>query len=335
MVHSVEGITAAGTERFEKAQSCLLPNENVHLACETQDGFLVLTNRRVVVLKEQKKSGFHIRCVIPYDCILRIEPKTSDRVEVSGISENREGCLLDDVTSFDVRAPKGGAGENKSDLFRHFQSTMKQAVDIVKEIKSSGVISSELPPQRDLSYLDKLPASLTRNAILDLNTVLRDRPIHDELVIEASKFLGDEPFLLEESLRDGSDHENGALFAAGTLGYFWIQGRKQGRFMSSVIVDTVEWENFHGLAHQWQHESGVMNAIYSLTKGGRETIVSYLWKPAHDADSMQYPWLLQPHNGPWILADIMYKYSGKPLPASWYPSLYARLARPPKPRFYF
>ena len=170
------------------------------------------------------------------------------------------------------------------------------------------------PKPCDYSHLERLPESLTHNAILDLNTVLRDQPVHDELVHEAKKFLGDSPFLLEESLRDGDDRENGVLLAAGMHGYYWIQGTKNGRFMSNVIVDSIEWTNVRCFAYQWQHVDPIIYSTYSLTKDGKNVTSRYLWSPPIDTD--QYTWFHEPLNGPWILADIGHRYSGQPIPAS-------------------
>jgi hypothetical protein len=138
------------------------------------------------------------------------------------------------------------------------------------------------------------------------------------LVHEAKKFLGDEPFLIEETLRDGNDSNNGVLFAAGERGYYWIQGIKKGRFMINVIVDSIEWANLQRFYHQWQNESPIIHVTYQLTKGGKPVTSHYLWKPPIEEETRNYPWLLEPLNGPWILADVMYKYSGK----SYTPSLY-------------
>ncbi len=285
--------------KFEGVKQYLLPNEDVRLVCQTRSGFLVLSSRRIVIINEKGPRGSYIERAIPYNCILSIESKKSDRFEVSGRILDQNGRDTEETKSFEIRAPKG-------EVHSYFQSKMKQCSDVVEEIRSSGA------PQLDLSYLEEMPESLTRDAILDLNTVLRDQPVHNELVHEAVKFLGDEPFLLEESLRDGSDRENGVLFAAGTQGYYWIQGKKQGHFMSNVIVDTIEWENLRCLAHEWQRENAIINATYSLTKDGNEITKEYLWSPSTDGDTHEYPWLLQELNGPWILADISYKYSGNP-----------------------
>jgi len=316
MVHTTETLTPSGAKKFESAQHYLLPNEDVQLVCQTQKGFLVLTSRRIVLLKEERQSDYRIVKAIPYDCILSIEPKKSDRYEISGIELDRYGNHTRETRIIEVKAPRGERGENKVEIRNHFQSVMSQCSDVVEEIRSSDAFVRDLPPVRDYSYLEQMPESLTRNAILDLNTILRDLPTHNELVHEAVKFLGNEPFLLEESLR-GNEIENGILFAAGTQGYFWIQGMKNGRFMSNVIVDTVEWNNILCFVHRWQNEAANIEATYTLTEDGRDSTVLYQWIPIINEDTLQFPWL-RPHlNGPWILADVMYKSSGKPMPASW------------------
>lgn len=317
MVHTTEDLGPSGAEKFERAQQYLLPNEDVQLVCQIQKGFLVLSSRRVVLLKEESQSEYRVEKSIPYDCILGFEPKKSDRVDVSGITLDQYGCHTHEIGSFEIKAPRTESWESKTEVRSLFQSTMSQCFDVVEEIRRSDAFTNDLPPVRDYSYLEQMPESLTRNAILDLNTILQDQPAHEEMVHEAVKFLGSEPFLLEESLRDGNDKENGILFAAGKQGYYWIQGKKNGRFISNVIVDTVEWNHIRCFALRWQNESENIEATYSLTEDGRESTVQYQWTSTVNEDTLQFPWLLQLLNGPWILADVMYKYSGKPMPASW------------------
>ncbi len=316
MAHTTEDLRPSGAEKFKIAKQSLLPNEDVQLVCQTQKGFLVLSSRRVVLLKEVNQLEYHVEKAIPYDCIVSFEPKKSDRYEILGIELDRYGNHTRENRSFDVKEPRGERGESKAEIRNHFQSTMRRCFDVVEEVRSSDAFASDLPPVRDYSYLEQMPESLTRNAILDLNTILRDLPAHNELVHDAVKFLGNEPFLIEESLR-GNDNENGILFAAGKQGYFWIQGKKNGRFMSNVIVDTVEWNNIRCFSHRWQIENDSIFATYTLTLGGSESTMEYQWSPLKNENTIQFPWLLQPLNGPWILADVMYKCSGKPMPASW------------------
>jgi len=263
----------------------LLPNEDVELICRTQSGFIILSNRRLVLLKEEKRETHRIEKAIPFDCISNIKQKKTDRFEIS--------C---ETKSFVVRAPRDGHEE--------FQSKMSQCIDVIEGIRRS----ERKPSHIDYSYLEHLPASLIQNGLLDLNTILRDQPIHDRLVHEAEEFLGAEPFILEESLRHGNDKENGILLAVGTGGYFWIKGKKTGRFMSDVVVDTVEWENIRSLSSRWAAENALIEVTYSLTSDGKASTAQYQWYPLVNDETLQYPWLLQQMNGPWILADIFNKF---------------------------
>ncbi len=306
---------------LEVIKQYLLPNEEVHLAYRTQNGSLVLSNRRVVVMNEKKSPESMIEMVLPYDCVLSIGSEKPDRCIVSGRILDQHGNHTSETASFEIRSPKDNA---EGDLL----SIMKQCSEVIEEMRSSIVT------RLDLTYLEKMPDSLTRNAVLDLNTVLRDRPIHDALVHEATKFLGDEPFLLEESLRDGTDRENGALFAAGTHGCYWVQGTKQGRYISNVIVDTIEWENIRCFVHQWHLDSPKILATYSPVKDGKAITTSYQWSPSIDEGTLQYPWLLQRLNGPWILADIALRCTGKRLPASWIPQTSMKRPDASMPRYY-
>jgi hypothetical protein len=317
MAHVSETLGFAGVVKFEKARQYLLPNEDVQLVCQTREGFLVLSSRRFLLLKEDSRSKYNIEKAIPYDCIQGFKQKKADRVEILGIVLDQYGRHTSEIRSFEVKVPRGESGENKSEVRDRFQSAMSRCSSVIEEIRKSDEFTEEIPLAQDYSCLEQLPESLIRNAILDLNTILRDQPVHDELVHEAMKFLGSEPFILEESLRDGNDRENGVLFAAGKQGYYWILGKKRGRFMSNVIVDTVEWDNIRCFTYQWQSHEAIIDATYTPTRDGRESTMQYQWKPIVNDDTLHYPWLLQQLNGPWILADVMYKCSGKPLPASW------------------
>ncbi len=277
-------------------QRHLLPNEEVLFSCPTQSGFLVLSNRRIVFVKKQGQSGYLLDGTVPYDSVLSLTVKKTDRLILSGSNNDEHGVRTKETTSIELKVGDRDA-------------TLDQCQRILDEYRTS---ESSPPTQSDLSYLGDLPDSLTRNAILDLNTVLRDQPVHDELVHEAKKFLGGEPFIIEESLRDGNDRKNGVLFAAGTRGYYLIRGKKQGRFMVDVSVDTVEWDNIHSVVYRWQDVYPIIHVTYSPTKGGKTITSQYFWSPPTINESDSYPWLLQPLNGPWIFADVMYKYSGKP-----------------------
>ena len=286
------------SEVFDRIRQYLLPNEDVRLSFQTRSGFLILSSRRIVILNEKNSPGTNIERAIPYECITSIESKKADRFEVAGRVLDQFGRFTNGIKSFEIRVPKG-------EVQSSFESTMNLCSEIVKEYRATTI------PTLDLSYLEVMPECLTRNAILDLNTVLRDKPIHDELVPEAAKFLGNEPFLLEESLRDGTDSENGVLYAAGTQGYYWIQGKKQGRFMSNVIVDTVEWSNVRSLTHQWHEKEAAIYVTYSLTQDGKELTKQFRWRPPINDDTLQFPWFLQQLNGPWIFFDVMSRYSKK------------------------
>ncbi|TFH06259.1 MAG: hypothetical protein E4H14_11180 [Candidatus Thorarchaeota archaeon] len=308
MAPVIEELRPSASKKFEIAQHILLLNEDIRFVCQTQKGFLVISSRRVSVLNEDSKSGYHIVQTLPNDCIIGFESKKSDRVEISCGVLDQFGHQTDEIRTIEIRAPQGNSGDNKTEVRSHFQSTISRVEEHMN-------ITTR---PRDFSYLESMPESLTQNAILDLNTILRDQPVHDELVYEALKFLGSEPFLLEESLRDGDDRENGVLFAAGKNGYFWIQGKKRGRFMSNVIIDTVEWDNIGGIAHQWHKEPALINVVYSLVTDGKAFSKEYQWSPPVNTDTLKFPWLLQPRNGPYIFEDVVLKYSGKSVPTTFH-----------------
>ena len=268
-------------------------------------------------MREQTDLSFVIERVIPLDCILECIQERTDRFKLVAIGLDEYGCYeieIKDGSSqhitreIEVGAPKPEKNVSKKETKNAFQESMNNFAAALDGLISSGILNGEDHTQRDLSYLDILPDSLTHNAVLDLNNVLQDKPIHDELYHEAKKFLGNDAFLLEESLRDGYDENNGILFAAGKQGYIWIRGRKKGRYLEDVLVDKVEWDNIKCFVHQWQEDDGQIKAVYTLQKGTKELVVPYVWSPRIDVSMQDYQWLLQKLNGPWIVADIMYKY---------------------------
>lgn len=325
----------SGAKRFKEARKCLLPNESVQSACEVKQGFLVLSDRRIVVLYESKLMGYEIGHVVPYDCLVGFKQVKPDRKDLLGVALDQYGCHLPERRSLALRAPIVKRGENKTDVKKRFQSAVDRCSQAAGEIKLTQSIASEAPPPRSYSYLSDLPSSLTYNALLDLNAVLEDWPVYNELHQKTQKYLGDNPFLLEESLRDGSDKESGALFAAGHSGYIWVRGKKKGRFIKGVLADSVDWRNVRCFAYRWQNDRGIIDATYCLTKDGKESTVQYLWNPPFKGDVPKYPWLLQPLNGPWILADVAYKYSGHAIPASWTGSEESKKSASYHQRYYY
>jgi len=320
MTQSFEGLAPSAEEIFRTARRCLLPNENARFACHTQKGFLILSGRRLAFLRKESNMQYAVERVIPLDCFHGLSEERSDSISIFGIPLDDMGCLIpgnEHLRKFDVKAPKTERGEKKDDVRDYFLSAMRTLPKTLEEIRSSDHHHGKPPLVRDYSYLDNLPENLTHNAILDLNTILQDQPIHDELYQQARKYLGDAPFILEQSLRSAQQPENGVLFAAGKQGYIWVQGKKNGRYMQDILVDKVEWENIGGFIHQWHTDEMIIEAVYSLQKGREEVRVQYTWNPTKTTDSLDHLWLFQKLNGPWILADIVYKYSGKPLRASY------------------
>ncbi|MHA2142558.1 MAG: hypothetical protein ACXADC_10955 [Candidatus Thorarchaeota archaeon] len=344
MSQTSNDLTPSGASKFEQAKKRLIPNEEVRFVIQIEPGFFVVSDRRGLFLRERKGQDYNISRVIPLDCLLGIESEKSDRVRVTGITLDKYGChefesktgsIKYTTYALEVKAPRVEKGENKDDVRGQFQSAMSQCHDIVKEIRDAEEFTCDPPPVRDYSYLENMPESLTRNAILDLNTISEDWPVHDELHQKSLKFLGSGPFLLEESLRSADEIENGILFAAGEQGYIWIQGKKNGRYMANVLVDRVEWDNIRCFVQQWQNENAAIAATYAIHRDGVELTMLYHWSPTPNEDVLQYPWLLQPLNGPWIIADVMYKYAGKPMPASWVSDRHQKEPEIHKQRYYF
>lgn len=288
-------------ERFGEAKRCLLPNESVQFVCQLRDGFLILSLRRLVIIERTKNDSYTISQAIPIQCVSEISEKKKNKVRITCRTHSKSKNTNGEI---ELKAPKTRRGEDKELVMKQFHTKMEQFQSSVHSILQ---ISPEILPNRDLAYLQQLPDSLTRNAVLDLNIILQDKPIHDSLYHEGVKYLGTKPFLIEETVRMAEEKENGALFAAGKKGFIMIQGRKEGRFISDVLVDKIEWENISSLNYDWQN--GVFEIIYSLQSGAKEKLVRYVWSPTMNSDLKDYPWLSQHFNGAWIIEDIFAAYS--------------------------
>ncbi len=334
MGYLVDDLSPTGNWEFERASSYLLPNEVVLFVCQILNGFLVLTSRRVVFIKLDRKQ-YQIERAIPLDCVLECSIQREDKARVSAITLDKFGCheFNDDQQlksiELEIRAPRPDRGEDKKEVIDRFYSTIRQLPNVLDQTNKK---TTKHPSPLDYSYLENMPRCLTYDTILDLNTVLQDMPIHDELYHEAVKFLGVQAFLATESLKDGTQRENGVLFAAGNQGYIWIRGVKKGRFMTNVLVDKVEWEHIRCFAHRWQSNDSKILATYSLQKDTTELSASYVWSPLPGQDIFQWVW--QELNGPWILADLMYKYSERPMPASWISKKHLKHQEFHKQRYY-
>ena len=300
--------------KFNQAKSCLLPNERIEYVCDILEGFLVQTNRRVLSLIKGRQSGYNLGWAMPSDCFQELTPIKSGVFRVTGINLDEHGChefanqRKYKATYFDIKMPKPDRGVSKAEVRDHFSKSISFFHEKAKHLREV-VSKQDEPPTLDYSYLDEMPTSLVDNAILDLNTILEDKPIHNELLDEARKFLGDAPFFIEESLRDAADPHNGILLAVGKKGYIWIRGLKSGRFMTNVLVDKAEWSNIKGFVYRWQNAPPIIESTYSLQRGMKDYTIQYTWSPILNSDVRKQPWLVQRLNGPWILSDILNRYS--------------------------
>ncbi len=307
---SIENQSTIESSPYSLAMKCILPNESVTATCEIQNGFLFLTDRRLVQVNASGILSYTITRSIPYDCISGINRKRDSEIDIIAKPVDIDGNLGGEgEIRISLKAPRHENIRSKEEAYTLFQSNITNLMDRLVEIQEIEKAKST-PKKRNYSYLDNLPNNLTKDAVLDLNAILQDKPYPDELYHEAAKFLGRRPFLIEESLRDCDDMDNGILFAAGEKGCIWVRGIKRGRFMKNVLVETIGWENIGCLVHQWQHPNDTMNFIYVLQQQGAEKYLCTSWNPTIYEDVMTFPWLIQSSNGPWIIADLMNRYSG-------------------------
>ncbi|MFW9920653.1 MAG: hypothetical protein ACFFED_13700 [Candidatus Thorarchaeota archaeon] len=317
MESSANRIGPSVKDDYGRAISCLLPNETIVDAVEILNGFLILTDRRLAELTAYGIQQYGISRSIPYDCIQRISVRKQDEfIMIASPVDTFGRYAKDELIEIPLKAQRIAKDESKEVALGNFKSGIKSISDRIATLQEAAIPSS-IPLKRDYAYLEKTPKSLTHNAILDMNAILQDKPIPDELYHESFKFLGKTPFLLEESLRECNDSKSGVLFAAGEQGCIWIRGRKQGRFMENVLVDKIEWTNIKCISYQWQTADSRMVATYTLKKDRHDLQTCFTWSPTLNEDTIEFPWLMQSENGPWIIADLMYKYSGIPLAATY------------------
>jgi hypothetical protein len=267
----------------------LIPNERPHIVCQISQGFLIVSSRRILSVHEQGKKGYNVSKSVPFDAITGYDSL---------------------MRTFEIIEPRRISGESKANVREYLESTLSRCVEVIDELRDPEKVRAGLT-SRTLSYLGDFPKCLTQDALLDLNTVIEDQPIDDNLVARASNFLGTDPIFIEETLRDSEHKESGILLAAGKKGFFWVRGQKQGRFLTNVVVDTVEWSNIQVLESWWKNDSCLIVVTYSLVEGGKPITMEYQWVPPINDETLRVPWFIQSSNGPYIFEDIMYKYTGR------------------------
>ena len=282
----------SGMERLATARKVLVPSENLRLVYQTREGFLMVTTRRITLLQEDKQQGYLIRQTMPLDSFNGIESIGSDGARINGANH----------PAMEVRASKRVKGEGKLDAKHRLHKAMMQIPETLAQLHTEPRIAPKT------EYLDSIFEALTNNGILDLNTVLKDHPDNEALHHEPAQFLGEGYFVVEQCLRDGDNPENGVLFAAGLKGYYWIQGRKHGRFLQDVSVQQVEWDLITSVT---QDAEGIIQLVYRLHEDGRELQQSFQWAPPMSESTIQLPWVSQKLNGLMILKDIISRYTGK------------------------
>ncbi|MFW9843918.1 MAG: hypothetical protein ACFFEV_05030, partial [Candidatus Thorarchaeota archaeon] len=132
----------------------LLPNEDTEHICRIHNGFIVLSNRRFILMSAGKRDSYRIETSIPCSCLLNFEQKKSDRFEISGAVLDQNGQHTGKTKCLVIREPRDGREK--------FQSEMNQCLEIIEGIGSPDSSSAGI----DYSYLEQLPESPTKNALL-------------------------------------------------------------------------------------------------------------------------------------------------------------------------
>jgi hypothetical protein len=289
MTEYIKGLRKSAEKSFKIASQVLIPNERPYIACQTSKGFLVVSSRRIASLHEGTKSGYQVTKSVPFEAVTSPESL---------------------VRTFGIKEPRRTSGESREAVKNYLELTLSQCIDIVEELRDPEKKGVELT-SRTFSYLGNFPQCLTQDALLDLNTVLEDQPVDHRLVTRALNFLGTDTVLIEETLRDADDKENGILFAAGQRGFFWVRGQKHDCFLTNVVVDTVEWNNIQFFGQRWADGLPLIIVTYSHTSKGKSITTEYQWNPPLNDETLRAPWFVQPANGPFIFEDIVYKYTGR------------------------
>ena len=298
----IRGDGSHQTEQYKIASENLLPNEKVLFVAKEKDGFIVLSDRRFVYLIEIK-GEYWIKSTIPLDLLILSEHKKKDTWKIVYHDIDHEDGMIK------AKMKKGSVEFSTSDIqVKHAKNVDTEAFSKVmfdfnlvldETLNSSPYADGDYQP-RDYSHLHRFIATPDENQTLLLNTVLSEKPEHNELLKEGKNLVEDGAYMLWNE----TEHillaigKNLCLLISGSMEQDAIHYLNVERFKPErILIMTTEWMKRN------LSEIGIRISILRYSTGS--------WKysnyPVHWRARESDPrWVKEPSNLMWIISDMMF-----------------------------
>ncbi|MHA1906098.1 MAG: hypothetical protein ACW98Y_02300 [Candidatus Thorarchaeota archaeon] len=292
-------------QEFRNGKSLFLGSEEIRFVAEEKSGFIVLSDRRCVYVKHDKK-GYKISNVVPIDLVISCEHQKKDtwaiefhKINDDGIlkAKEKKGEVQFDIADFKIKHP-----ENTDEV--SYSSIMNEFNVVLKETLESSPFSDGTFQGRDYSYLEGIPDSVTRDGILHVNTILTDRPDEDALYGKAKSAFGDNPYILLRTL----EYEfRRYLLVVGSKASMYVHGNYSYGSVSKMSIISLEPPQILNISSDWTKTNPNSFHISKPVQEYGEVKVKkfeFKWKPPEDDDVARVPWFNEPANAVWIIADM-------------------------------
>ncbi|MFX1484323.1 MAG: hypothetical protein ACFFCP_14170 [Promethearchaeota archaeon] len=314
----VQGDGSYSSEEFNLAKLLLLGSEEIRFVAREKSGFIVLSDRRFIYIKSEKK-GYKIQNVVPLDLVTGGDLHKKDTLKIefhqihdSGIikAKLRNSTVEYQMADFKFKLPEGS---NELSPYK----TVDSFNSVLREILQSSPYSDGMFKARNYSYLQGIPEIFTRDGILHVNTVLTDKPEEDRLYNSAFNAFGENPYILLNAVEFEGQ---GYLFVVGSKAIMFLRGKYDGVKVSKMDLHTFEPQQILNITSDWtRNNPGFLFLWKPVEKWGEiRAELKVLWWKAQKPDTVDNnPWFYEPANAAWIVSDMVVDQQKEPLRANY------------------
>ncbi|MFW9848087.1 MAG: hypothetical protein ACFFF4_03040 [Candidatus Thorarchaeota archaeon] len=314
----IQGDGSYNSEEFNQTKSLLLGSEEIRFVAKEKSGFIVLTDRRFVYIRSEKK-GNKIQNAIPLDLVVGGELQKKDTLKVAFHKIRDSGVIKAKLKQYTVEyeladfkfkldeATDQGSSYNTLDSFN----------TVLKEILQSSPYSDGMVKERDYSYLQEVPEIFTRDGCLHVNTILTDKPEEDKLYSTAFNAFGEKPYIL---LNVVELFGQGYLFVVGSKAMMFLRGKFDGIKVSKMELHTFEPQQILNITSDWNKDNPSFFYLSKPVKKYGEVRAErslFRWNAQKPDTENSSPWFYEPANAVWIISDMVMDLQKEPLKANY------------------
>jgi hypothetical protein len=320
-------MTEEDIENFELCKPFLLPNERVRIALPRNNGFVTLTNRRlIIILNHRGHSKIWLERAFPLDTIHTITPKKKDKVmvdirkigdqgELKG--KEKKGEMIYFTKSYDLE-PFKGSKEDREKTARMFLEGMDVLSQMTKEAQEQ-IAAQDFIQTHDCSYTNGLSLELDEFKSYMQDDFWKNVPFNDA------------PILIPGGNLAAIDQEK-------TITSYRIKTSNAIRYVNRVIpnalLSKLSWDWHSRTTSNYNLTWKVYNEkkqIIEINKDGSPKVEGVIFSIL-DRDYTKErseligktpalqpgvdPWTEPMVNWPWIIADAYFQKMEKLIPAS-------------------